>query len=58
MFQSNVVLDVENSLGTVDVSIYNCMGERVYQDKINLKKGISKFIVPPSGLLEIGKKER
>ena len=48
-----VVLDVNDPIGKVTVSIYDCLGEQIYQNKYRLKRGLAKFVVPPSGLLTI-----
>jgi alpha-galactosidase len=48
-----VVLDVAAPIGKVTVSVYDCLGEQIYQNKNHLKRGVFKFVVPPSGLLSI-----
>ena len=50
-----VVLDVADPIGKVTVSIYDCLGEKIFQNTEHLKRGVVKFVVPPSGLLSITK---
>jgi len=48
-----VVVAVSDPPGKVTVTIFDCMGERIFQSKKNMKKGVVRFDVPPSGLLSI-----
>jgi alpha-galactosidase len=50
-----VVLDVADPIGKVTVSIFDCMGNQVFQNTNRLKRGVLKYVVPPSGLLSITK---
>ena len=50
-----VVLDIADPIGKVTVSIYDCLGEQIFQNTEHLKRGVVKFAVPPSGLLSITK---
>jgi hypothetical protein len=50
-----VVLQVENDLGSRQVSIYDVTGELIDRSTRLLTAGVHAFDIPPSGLLRIDK---
>ncbi len=50
---SSVVLDLEHPMGRVTAKIYDCLGRLTIGKAVTLGPGPYKFVVPPSGLLEI-----
>jgi len=50
-----IVLMVNNNAGQWQTKIYNCLGEVMAEQKVNLNKGIHYFDAPISGLIEMKK---
>jgi len=52
----SVILDLTESFGKANIYVLDCLGKLQYQDSQYLGKGSHKFLVPPSGMLQIRKK--
>jgi alpha-galactosidase len=50
---TSVIVDFENDFGNCKIQVLDCMGARKYELSKNLKKGLEKFVVPPSGMVRI-----
>jgi len=50
---TSVILDFEDSFGSAEIQILDCLGKTVYEYNQNLKAGPTEFVVPPSGLINI-----
>jgi len=48
-----ILLNLNRGEGVYKVIIYNCLGEEVTNQEINLKAGMNEFIVPPSGMISL-----
>lgn len=51
-----IVADFEEAPGEVKIEIFDCMGNAADQSYTELKSGLHKFKVPPSGLVQITRK--
>jgi alpha-galactosidase len=51
-----VVLDLEKPMGRVTTRIYDCLGGLRSEKPMTLARGVHKFSVPASGLLEIARR--
>jgi len=52
---TSIVVDFEFDYGNANIQVLDCMGTIEYEYSQNLKKGIQKIVVPPSGLVQIKK---
>jgi len=52
----SVILDLTESFGKANIYVQDCLGNLKYQGSQYLGKGGHKFVVPPSGMIQIRKK--
>lgn len=54
---AGVVIDAKIRMGKRQIKIFNCQGYLEYAKKMHIKPGVTKFAVPPSGLVVISGEE-
>jgi len=52
---NQLIADFENDFGKGKVIIYNCLGKNVQEYSFSIKSGLMKFVVPPSGYVNLKK---